>query len=97
MCRNVGKTGMECVSLADFSGPGLAFSWRKALFVFRPCLEEEAAGLRRGGGRTTRRTRLAPLTSHGHTTGVLVFAGVKGNPFGGVLFNHVPFFSGAPI
>jgi hypothetical protein len=28
-------------------------------------------------------------TRRGHTTGVLVFAGMNGNPFGGFLFNHV--------
>jgi hypothetical protein len=33
----------------------------------------------------------------GHTTGVLVFAGMKGNPFGGLLFNHVAFFKGESI
>ena len=30
----------------------------------------------------------------GHTTGVLVFAGMNGNPFGGFLFSHVTFFEG---
>jgi hypothetical protein len=33
-------------------------------------------------------------TECGHTSGVLVFAGMKGNPFGGFLFNHVAFFEG---
>jgi hypothetical protein len=31
---------------------------------------------------------------NGHTSGVLVFAGMKGNPFGEFLFNHVAFFEG---
>ena len=28
----------------------------------------------------------------GHTTGVLVLAGMNGTPSGGIQFNHVPFF-----
>ena len=28
----------------------------------------------------------------GHTTGVLVLAGMNGTPTGGIQFNHVPFF-----
>jgi hypothetical protein len=31
----------------------------------------------------------------GHTTSVLVFAGMNGNPIGGFLFSHVPYFKGA--
>jgi hypothetical protein len=47
-------------------------------FSFLFGLEEGAASLGRGGGRTTRRTRLAPLPGYRHTTGVLVFGGDEG-------------------
>jgi hypothetical protein len=59
----------------------LISSWRGLSLSVR--LEEGAASLGHGG--------TMPLPSHGHTTGVLVFSGMKGNPLGGVLFNHVPF------
>jgi hypothetical protein len=38
------------------------------------------------------RTNVVSCAYAHNTTGVLFFAGMKGNPFGGVLFNHVPFF-----
>ena len=106
-CRQVVKTGMKLVCLSEISGSGrlsemgrvlpsacgacsgLIFSWRGlSLVLFLP-------------------RRMA----EGHTTGVLVFSGRNGNPFGGdvsgywvrdgprggVLFNHVAFFSKAGL
>ena len=64
--------------------PRLFFSWRVLLFsVSDWCL-------RRSCKFGSRMERDPP--GYGHTTGVLAFAGMKGRPMGGSLFNHVLFF-----
>ena len=99
MCRHVGKTGMGCVSLSDFSASGLEFSWRGLSLFCSAWKKGRCAPVRRFKVEGSRfhsepaiSTRSYPAT-HGHTTSVLVFGGDEGKTVRRLSIQPRAFFS----